>query len=309
MTQNSSRILVVSPIPPEPRAMLAAEHDLVDAKGDGPYPGFDIAITTSIGGARRELMERLPDLKLLLCNGAGLENIDLAEASRRGIVVRNTPDAVTDDTADFAIGLIYATRRRIVEADRFVRAGKWAKGPMKPSRRVFDTKLGIVGLGKIGKTVAQRAFSLGMTVFYTGPRAKPNVPYAYIQDIGDLATEVDILVLTCPGGPATHHLVNASVLERLGPKGILVNVARGSVVDEEGLIVALSEGKIGAAALDVFASEPNPDPRLIAFDNVVLAPHYAAITAETRMAIAKTLSDAARDFRAGRVVHNAARAG
>jgi lactate dehydrogenase-like 2-hydroxyacid dehydrogenase len=309
MTQKSSRILVVAPIPPEPRALLTAEHELIEAKGDGPFPGFDIAVTTSIAGARRELMERLPDLKLLLCNGAGLENIDLGEASRRDIVVRNTPDAVTDDTADFAIGLIYATCRRIAEADRFVRAGKWTKGSMTPSRRVFDRKLGIVGLGKIGKTVAQRAFSLGMIVFYTGPRAKPNIPYAFVEDIGDLAAEVDILVLTCPGGPATHHLVNASVLERLGPKGILINVARGSVVDAESLIGALSEGKIGAAALDVFSSEPNPDPRLFAFDNVVLAPHYAAITVETRMAIAKTLSDAARDFRAGRPVQNAARAG
>lgn len=309
MTQNSSRILVVAPIPPETRALLAVEHELADMKGDGPFPGFDVAITTSIRGARRELMERLPDLKLLLCVGTGLENIDLREASHRGIIIVNTPDAVTDDTADFAIGLIYATCRRMVEADRFVRAGKWTKGSMTPSRRVIDRKLGIVGLGKIGKTVAQRASSFGMTVLYTGPRAKPNMPYAYFRDIGDLAAEVDILVLTCPGGPATHHLVNADVLERLGPKGILINVARGSVVDEESLVAALSEGKIGGAGLDVFASEPNPDPRLLTFDNIVLAPHYAAITVETRMAIAKTLSDAARDFRAGRAVQNAARAG
>lgn len=300
-----NRIVVASAIPPELREVLSRDNELV-ALADGSMPGFDIAVTTSVGGAGEALFARLPDLRLLLCNGTGLENIDLTAASRRGIVVRNTPDEVTDDTADFAIGLIYAVLRRIAEADRFMRSGRWGAERMSPATRVFDRTIGIVGLGKIGQTIARRATGIGMTVLYTGPRAKPGMPYEYVADIGDLAERVDVLVLSCPGGPDTHHIVDAAVLGRLGAKGVLVNVSRGSVVREDDLLAALTNGIIGGAGLDVFATEPAFDQRFAAFENVVLAPHYAAVTKETRYGIATTLANAAADFRAGRSVRDAA---
>src|SRR5262249_45668536 len=163
-----------------------------------------------------------PNLKLIACNGTGLETIDLAEAARRNIVVRNTPDAVTIDTADYAIALILATSRRLVEADRFMRAGRWSKERMTPSRRATGRTVGIVGLGKIGQRIARHASALGMTVLYTGPRRKPDVPFDYIADVGTLAERVTMLVMSCPGGQETHHLVNYEVLQRLGSKGTLI---------------------------------------------------------------------------------------
>ncbi len=301
-----NRIVVTAPLPPELKEVLARDNELV-ALADGAMPGLDVAVTTSVGGANDALFARLPDVRLLLCNGTGLENIDLAAARRRGIVVRNTPDEVTDDTADFAIGLIYAVLRRIAEADRFMRAGRWGPERMSPARRVFDRTIGIVGLGKIGKTIARRAAGIGMTVLYTGPRRKPETSYTYVAGVGDLAAHVDVLVLSCPGGPETHHIVDAEVLRRLGPESVLVNVSRGSVVKEDDLIEALAAKAIGGAGLDVFASEPAFDQRLAGFDSVVLAPHYAAVTRETRYGIAATLAGAAADFRAGRPVPDAAR--
>lgn len=304
---NTDRIAVVAAIPPELREVLGRGNELVEfERGGAADPSFDVAVTTSIAGADRALFDQLLGLRLLLCNGTGLENIDLAEAARRGIVVRHTPDEVTDDTADFAIGLIYAVARRIAEADRFVRAGRWPTERMSPSRRVFDRTLGIVGLGKIGQTIARRAAGIGMTVLYTGPRPKPDHPYEYVADIGDLAERCDILVLSCPGGPDTHHIVDSAVLGRLGRDGILVNVARGSVVREADLIAALETKAIGGAGLDVFDGEPSIDPRFAGFETVVLAPHYAAVTRETRHGIASTLAQAVADLRAGRPIRDAA---
>jgi lactate dehydrogenase-like 2-hydroxyacid dehydrogenase len=304
---STSQVVVVSPIPPELRSVLSAEHELIEMKRSADaLPGFDVLVVTAVGGADKALMDRLPDLKLIACNGTGLENIDLDEAARRNIIVRNTPDAVTIDTADYAIALILATSRRLVEADRFVRAGRWSKERMSPSRRATGRIVGIVGLGKIGQRIARHASALGMTVLYTGPRRKPDVPYAYVSDIGTLAEKVSMLVLSCPGGPETHHMVNYDVLRRLGQEGTLINVARGSVVDEDDLVRALEEKLIAGAALDVFAQEPDFDRRFAAFENVVLAPHYATVTTETRFDIANTLAEAIRELRAGRPVPNAA---
>lgn len=305
MTQTS--IAVISAIPPELREVLSRDNALVEVKRtDGPRPDFTIAVTTSVGGADRATFEQFPALKLLLCNGTGVENIDLDEAARRGVVVRNTPDEVTDDTADFAIGLMYAVSRRLAEADRFVRSGRWETERMTPSRRLFDRNLGIVGLGKIGQTIARRAGAIGMTVRYTGPRAKAGVPYDYVGDIKRLAELSDFLVLSCPGGQETHRIVGTSVLQALGPEGVLVNVSRGTVVDEDALVAALEAKTIAGAGLDVFDNEPKIDPRLRGFDRVVLAPHYAAVTRETRYDIANALATAVKDLAAGRPIRNAA---
>jgi lactate dehydrogenase-like 2-hydroxyacid dehydrogenase len=252
-------------------------------------------------------MASLPALKLVACNGAGLDKIDLRAAARRGVAIAHTPDELTEDTADFAIALLYATARRPVEADRFVRAGRWKRGRMEPSRRIFGKTMGIVGLGRIGQGVARRAVGIGMTVAYHGPRPKPGVAYPYEPDLKKLAAQADVLVLSCAGGEATRHLVDAAILERLGPEGILINIARGSVVDEPALIAALQNRTIAAAGLDVFASEPAIDERFLTMENVVLAPHYASLTHETRAALVGRISADIASFLTGRPFYNAAR--
>ena len=290
MQDAKPRILVAAAIPPELRAILGARLDLIEkAAGLADAPSFRVALTTSVGGADQALMDALPNLGLLACMGAGLERIDLDAAAQRGIQVRHTPDAVTTDTADGAVALLYAASRRVAEADRFVRAGRWGKERMTPSRRVSGRRAGVVGLGRIGSLIAERLSGIGMQVSYTGPRPKSGVPWPYRAGVGELADHVDALVLSCPGGEATRHLVDADVLRRLGKDGILVNVSRGSVVDEEALIAALKDGTIAGAGLDVFAEEPGLDPRFAALENVVLQPHYAAVTHQTRADMAAAL--------------------
>jgi lactate dehydrogenase-like 2-hydroxyacid dehydrogenase len=306
--RNRPRLLAVSQIPPDLRAALTQRYGLADHAG-GPAPGYDVAVTMGVYGVNAPLMDSLPDLKLIACNGAGLDRIDLIEAKRRGIAVCHTPDELAEDVADGAIALTYAIMRRIVEADRFVRAGRWSKERMAPSRRLAGKTVGIVGLGKIGRVVAQRAGAIAMHVLYSGPKAKPDVPYRFVANMQALAERSDVLILSCPGGEATRHLVGPAVLEALGPDGYLVNVARGSVVDEAASIAALQERKIAGAALDVFVSEPNLDPRFLALDNVVLQPHSASITHETRAAMLARLLGDIEAYVEGRPFHNAAATG
>jgi lactate dehydrogenase-like 2-hydroxyacid dehydrogenase len=196
-----------------------------------------------------------------------------------------TRSGISDDVAEAAIALMFAIMRRIAESDRFVRAGRWPKERIAPSTRVNGKTVGIVGLGRIGREIARRAAGCGMTVLYFGRRNQPDVPYRYVPNLPDLAAEADVLMLSSPGGEATRNLVGRQVLEKLGPRGYLINVARGSVVDEPALIEALSQGTIAGAGLDVFEGEPNIDPRFFTLENVVLEPHSSSITHETRRAI------------------------
>jgi hydroxypyruvate reductase len=302
--RKGPRLIAVSQIPPDLRAALTQRYGLADHAGE-PAPGYDVAVTMSVFGVNAALMDALPDLKLIACNGAGLERIDLVEAKQRGIAVCHTPDELADDVADGAIALTYAIMRRVVEADRFVRAGRWTKERMAPSRRLAGKALGIFGLGRIGRVVAQRAQAIGMHVLYSGPKAKTDVPYPFVTNILELAARSDVLILSCPGGEATRHLVGQAVLGALGRDGYLVNVARGSVVDEATLIAALQDRTIAGAALDVFASEPNLDPRFLTLDNVVLQPHSASITHETRAAMLARLIDDIEAYAQGRPFHNA----
>jgi lactate dehydrogenase-like 2-hydroxyacid dehydrogenase len=299
-------ILVIPLIPPELRRILSERFELVEHKAGETTPGFAVAAITSAGGMDRALMDLLPDLRLIACNGTGLDRVDLAAAAERRIIVRNTPDEVTEDGASYAIALILALFRRLVEADRFVRSGRWKSERMTASRRIAGLRVGIVGLGRIGDRIATQATALGMQVSYTGPREKADRPYRYVADVRALATDVDVLVLCCPGGPATRRMIGAEVLAALGPAGFLVNIARGEVVDQAALIAALQNGTIAGAGLDVFEGEPDIDPRLRAFENIVLAPHYAVVTQETRRDIATTLRDAITDFLAGKPVPDAA---
>jgi lactate dehydrogenase-like 2-hydroxyacid dehydrogenase len=301
------KLLVVTAIPPDLRAALAERYPLSDLAADGaPAPGHAIAVTTSMRGFDRPLFDALPDLTLVVCNGAGLDRIDLAEARRRGVAVCHTPDELADDVAEAAIALVFAVMRRVAEADRFVRTGRWANERMAPSRRVAGKTIGVVGLGRIGRRIAARAAALGMDVGYYEPRRHADAPYRFVADLLELAAQADVLVLSCPGGAATRHLVGRDVLERLGPNGYLVNVARGSVVDQPALLDALETGAIAGAALDVFAAEPDIDPRFLALENVVLQPHSASITHETRTAMVARLLRDIEAFLAGRPFHDAA---
>jgi hydroxypyruvate reductase len=305
-SKDRPTLVVVPPIPPELRRTLTERFDLVDHVKGQRRPGAEISVITSAAGADAALMDEFPDLALIACNGTGLERIDLAEAASRKIIVRNTPDEVTQDTAEYAIGLIYSVCRRMAEADRFVRSGRWKKDRMTTSRRVAGQKVGIVGLGKIGSKIARLAAAIGMDVSYTGPRQKADQPYRYYPTIHELAAGVSVLVLSCPGGESTKRIVDTKVLQALGADGILINVSRGEVVNEEDLIAALQGRVIAGAGLDVFDNEPGIDERFFGFETVVLAPHYASVTLDTRLAIATTLRDAISDFLTGRPVPDAA---
>lgn len=304
-------ILLLAPIPQDLRAALAERYELAEDKpAEGKRPGFRIAVTTAMAGAGAAQLDRLPDLKLLSSQGTGLERIDLPAAARRGIAVAYTPDVMTEDVADAAIGLMYAAARRIAEADRFVRAGRWGAERIRPSISLHRKAAGIVGMGRIGQAIARRAAGIGMAVAWTGPRPKPDLPWVFVPELRVLAERSDVLILAVPGSAETDRMVGAPILSALGPRGILVNIARGSVVDESALIDALESGRIAAAGLDVFATEPGLDARFRALETVVLTPHAASITYETRAAlIARMLSDIAAFREGGEFLDAAAGAG
>ena len=233
----------------------------------------------------RELIAQLPALEMISVFGVGYDGVDVAAARERGIAVTHTPNVLNDEVADLAIALMLAVSRRIVEADRYVRSGQWPKGPMPLARKVSGARLGIVGLGRIGQAIATRAEAFGMSVAYTSRSAKAGVAYRYFPTAEALAAEVDFLVVITPGGAGTRKLIDARVLAALGKKGVLVNVARGSVVDEAALVEALQNGTIAGAGLDVFENEPHVPEALFALDNVVLVPHIGSATWETRQAM------------------------
>ncbi|HSC63129.1 MAG TPA: 2-hydroxyacid dehydrogenase [Caldimonas sp.] len=234
----------------------------------------------------RELIAQLPKLEIVSVFGVGYDGVDVAAARERGIAVTHTPNVLNDEVADLAMALVLAVSRRLVEADRYVRSGAWANGPMPLARKVSGARMGIVGLGRIGMAIAKRAEAFGMSIAYTSRNARAEAPYPYFASAEALAREVDFLVVITPGGAATRKLIDAKVLEALGKKGYLVNVARGSVVDEQALIAALRDGTIAGAGLDVFENEPNVPSELLAIDSVVLTPHVGSATWQTRQAMA-----------------------
>jgi lactate dehydrogenase-like 2-hydroxyacid dehydrogenase len=252
-------------------------------------------------GADRALIAALPKLEVIAVFGVGTDAVDLAAARERKIPVTNTPGILADEVADLAIGLMLASARQILFADRYVRDGSWAsKGPIPLGRSVGGKTMGVLGLGGIGGAIAERGVALRMRVIYSGPRRKADVPYEYVADPVELARRSDYLMVACKGGPETRHLVSAAVIDALGPKGTLVNVARGSVVDEHALIAALAEGRLGHAALDVFESAPNPLPELLKLPNVIVQPHHGSATVETRTAIGRLMIDNLSAHFAGR---------
>jgi hydroxypyruvate reductase len=232
------------------------------------------------------LMAQLPALEIISIMGVGYDGVDVAAAKARGVMVAHTPDVLNDDVADLALALMLNVARRIPQADRHVRDGRWPQGNMPLATKMSGARLGIVGMGRIGQAIAQRALAFGMSIAYTARSTKPALPYAFHATPAALAAASDFLVVITPGGAGTRKLIDASVLKALGPQGYLVNVARGSVVDEAALIEALQKGTIAGAALDVFENEPYVPDALRALDNVVLVPHIGSATRATRQAMA-----------------------
>jgi lactate dehydrogenase-like 2-hydroxyacid dehydrogenase len=231
------------------------------------------------------LMDQMPALEMISICGVGYDGVDVAAAKARGIPVTHTPDVLNDDVADLAIALMLSIGRQLPQSDQFVRANRWVDGAFPLTRRVSGAKLGIVGIGRIGQAIAQRAAAFGMDISYNARSAKADLPFTYVADVVELAEKVDFLVAITPGGAGTRHLINAKVLQALGPQGYLINVARGSVVDEAALIEALQNHTIAGAALDVYQDEPRVPEALRALPNVVLTPHMASGTSETRKAM------------------------
>jgi lactate dehydrogenase-like 2-hydroxyacid dehydrogenase len=234
------------------------------------------------GNVSAELMDKLPRLEMIANFGVGYDSIDTKAARERGIHVTNTPNVLNDAMAEITIGLMVALARQLPQADRFVREGKWPKGSYPLQVELNGKTVGILGLGRIGKEIALRAQAMKMRVVYHGRHRQPDEPYVYYDKLVDMARDVDWLVLIAPGGKATDKIVNREVLEALGPEGFLVNMGRGTLVDEPVLVEMLQQGRIAGAALDVFEKEPSVPEALFGLDNVVLSPHQGSATHQTR---------------------------
>ena len=267
--------------------------------------GITAIVTSANFGANAELINALPDLKAICSWGVGYETIDVAAAQARGVQVSNTPDVLTDCVADLAWGLLIAAARRMGQGERFVRSGQWGQihGSIPLGMRVSGKKLGIVGLGRIGDAIAKRGAGFDMQVRYHNRRQRDDVAYGYEASLVELARWADFLIVATVGGAGTRHLVNQEVLEALGPKGIVVNIARGPVIDETALVAALEAGKLGWAALDVFEHEPKVPQALLGSDQAVLLPHIGSATLETRQDMENLMLENLRAFfETGRVV-------
>lgn len=280
---HKPRVAMLGALAPDLRAALAERLDLVPPDHIAQLPAEERrqisgAVTMAMQGAPTPLLDLLPSLNTLASCGAGLEKFDEPALKACGIALHPTPHIMTEDTADMAVALVYAVARDIVAGDAYVRSGQWKSARRSRTTRVAGRHAGIVGLGRIGRGVADRLAGVGMKVSYHGPRAKPGVPYDYAGDLIAMATAVDFLVMTCPGDESTRHIVNRDVLQALGPDGFLINVSRGSVVDEDALLDALESRSIAGAGLDVFAQEPVPNPRFLKLTNAVLQPHASVLT-------------------------------
>lgn len=249
-------------------------------------PSVRAVVTGGHTGVKTDdaLMARLPNLKIIANFGVGYDSVDVAAAARRGIVITNTPDVLTEEVADTSIGLMIMTVRELSAAERYLRQGRWAKEGdyrLTPAS-LRNRKLGIAGMGRIGQAIARRAAAFDMPISYFARSKRPELSFTFFGDLVEMARAVDILMVITPGGPATRNLIDAKVLAALGPNGILINMARGSVVDEAALIAALRNGTIMAAGLDVFMNEPNINPELMTLPNTVLLPHVGSASMHTR---------------------------
>ena len=255
---------------PDPDAVLATVGDRIRGIAGGKVTG--------------RMIELMPRLEIIAASGVGTDSIDMVAGKARGIRVTNTPNVLNDAVAEITIGLMIGLSRRLPQSDRFVRNGEWLKGQYPLGREIGGKTLGILGLGGIGKEIARRAEAMKMRVVYFGRTEQP-LPYRYYPDLVAMAQDVDWLVVIAPGGKGTERIVSREVLEALGPEGMLVNVARGSLIDQEALVDLLVSGGLGGAALDVFDNEPRVPEQLLRLDNVVLSPHQGGRSVESREAV------------------------
>ncbi len=287
-------VLLIEPMMPDVEVKLDAAYQ-VHRLFESPDPKTFVSqigkqvraiVTGGRTGASNAVVDALPALEIIAINGIGTDAVDLERARARSIRVTTTPNVLTDDVADMAWALLLATARHICVGDRFVRAGRWPHGGAPLATKVSGKRLGIFGFGRVGQAIARRAEGFDMAITYNNMHQIEGVGYRYVPTLVGLADSSDFLVIAVSGGPATRGIINRPVLDALGPSGILINVARGSVVDEPALVAALADGRLGGAGLDVFAHEPEVPQALWTMDNVVLQPHQASATVETRRAMA-----------------------
>ena len=254
---------------------------LLDPQGKPPEGNFTAILTRSNTTIPPGLLAQLPQVQMVSTCGVGYDNLPLSFLKERGIKASNTPGVLNDAVCELAIGMLFSLLRRIPESQEFVKSGAWSKAPFAITTTLAGKSVGIVGMGRIGQDLAKRLEPFKVNLAYTGPTRK-DVPYEYYPSIQELAKACDVIILACPATPETDKMVNAEVLDALGEKGFLINIARGSVVDEAALLVALQQKKIAGAALDVFENEPNPNIGFLNIDNVLLTPHIGSATLETR---------------------------
>lgn len=301
-------ILLTGTIVPSARTALAdgfTVHGLAEIADRAAWLARDGARIRGIAATNgvpvpADLIDALPALEIIAGFGVGYDNIDVAAAVRRGIVVTHTPDVLTDEVADLTVGLLLATIRQIPQADLYLRAGKWLEKAFPFTATLRERTIGIFGLGRIGLAIAHRLAGFGVTIVYHNRRPRDDVPFRYVGTLQELAAQADVLVIATPGGAGTHHAVNADVLAALGPQGILINIGRGSIVDEAALVGALERGDILSAGLDVFENEPQVPEALKAIDRVVLLPHVGSASVYTRDAMGRLMIDNLRSWFAGK---------
>ena len=294
MSQTRIPIVAYGPLSPYLEEQLKARFRVHEVAADADPTALDGAVRearalVSFGsvGASAAIMDALPRLEMIGLFSVGYDKVDVAHARRKGIKVSNTPDVLTDDVADLAVGLLYAAVRNIAANDRMARSGKWALGQQVAlSGSVTGRRIGILGLGRIGRAIARRLEPVASEIIYHNRRPVAGSPYRYVQDRIAFARESEVIIVATSGGPEAHGLVDAAMLDALGPQGMLINISRGSVVDEDALVAALTEGRIGGAGLDVFVNEPQVPEALFTMDNVVLQPHQGSATINTRKAMA-----------------------
>lgn len=285
----AQEIMQVSPLPPfmmnELQEADYIVHDHTHIKDPGALSKVTALVGTGAAKVDKKLLTMLPNVKLVAICGVGYDGVDVTVCKEKGIMVTHTPGVLTDDVADLAMALVLSIGRRIPQADKFVRNGDWVSDTFPMAHKVSGARLGIVGMGRIGRAIAKRAAAFDMRIAYTGREAKSDLPFTFYKTVTALAAEVDYLVVAVPGGDDTKNLIGAAVLQALGSKGYLINISRGSAVDQPTLVQALKDKQIAGAALDVFWDEPMVDPELRRLHNVVLTPHIASATEETRRAM------------------------
>ena len=286
-------ILQLVPLRPEVQKELAAKYKLHGREDFDKVAGIVRGcVTNGHSGPPPEMIDRMPKLEIISSASVGYDGIPVEYARSKGIPVTNTPDVLNDDVADLAIGLMIMTARRLVASDTYVRTGKWpAGGEYHLAQKASGKRVGILGMGRIGKEIGKRAEAMNNTVAYHSRRPVEGVPYKHYPDLVELAKNSDFLIVIIPSTPQTQKIVSKAVIEALGPDGILVNVARGAVVDEDALVEALQSGKLGGAGLDVFVNEPQVPEVLFGMDQVVLQPHVGSATHDTRRAMSQLVLD------------------